>query len=70
MGVQHTTVAQLNFFAHDGIRANFHTFSQLRACRDGGLRMNLGLRHFADFSACAAGTRSTILHINVASAAS
>src|SRR5215467_7673554 len=69
MWVQNTTFAQLHVFAHDGKRADLHALSQLRACRDRRLRMNFGLYHFADFSACAAGTRSIILHISVASAA-
>lgn len=68
--MQHAAIAKLHIFAHDSIRVDLHAFSQLRAYGDGSLRMNLRLCHFTDFSVWAAGTRSTILHINVASAAS
>lgn len=68
--MQNTAIAKLHAFANNGIRADLYTSAQLRVRCDRRLRMNFRLRHFADFSACTAGTRSTILHINVASAAS
>src|SRR5215472_15125997 len=70
MRMQHAAITQLHVFAHHGKRADLHTFSQLRVRRHGRSRMSLGLRHFADFSACSTAARSIILHINVAPAAS
>src|SRR5258708_28034729 len=68
--VQHATIAYLNAFADDGACADAHTCAQLRTCGYDRLRMNLRRAHFAASSTLAGISRSTILHINVASAAS
>src|SRR6266566_1992142 len=67
--MQNAAVSQLHVLANHRIRADLHPLAKLRARRHHGLRMNFAHRHFADASALAAGLRSTILHINVASAA-
>src|SRR5438552_2096779 len=69
MGVQHATFAQFHIFANHRVGANLDAFAKFRARRHGGLRVNLVHLHFADFSAFATASRSTILHISVASAA-
>src|SRR5437762_11628655 len=65
--VQRTTFAQFHILANHRISANFDAFAKFRAGRHDGLRVNLLLFHFADFSALATTSRSTILHISVAS---
>ena len=51
MGVQQAAFAEFHAVSHNGECANPNTFSEPRAFGDGGLRMNLSLCHFADFSA-------------------
>src|SRR6266849_8393927 len=72
MRVQDTAVAELDIFADDGKRAYAHAGTQLRARRYHRVRMNLRGAHFSAASTLAVtgNSRSTILHISVASAAS
>jgi hypothetical protein len=51
MGMQHAAFAKFHAVSHHGEWSNPNTFSEPRALGDGGLRMNLGLCHFADSSA-------------------
>src|SRR5580765_3125368 len=67
--VNNAALAELRFFTDNRVRSNFYSRSKLRARRHNGLRMNLLLAHFAGSSAFAPRSRSTILHISVASAA-
>ena len=69
MRVQHGAVTQFHLFANHRVRADLDAFAKLRACTQDGLRMNLARAHFAGSSALAGGSRSTILHISVASTA-
>src|ERR1700676_2980004 len=68
--VQHAAVTDLGILANDRIGADANALVKFRAGRYDGLLVNLGRTHFLDSSRLAAGTRSTILHISVASAAS
>src|SRR6267378_1827208 len=70
MRVQHAAVSQFHLFANNRVRADLDAFAKLRARTQDGLRMNFSRGHFAGSSALAGGSRSTILHISVASAAS
>ena len=70
--VQHAPFAKLDVLANHRIRPNANACTDFRACRDDRLLVDLRRTHFVDTSTLAggAGTRSTILHISVASAAS
>ncbi len=70
MRMQHAAFAQLHAIADNRIRADAHAGTQFRARRNDRLRMNLRRAHFAASSTLAGISRSTILHISVASAAS
>src|SRR5579859_3533194 len=67
--VNNAALAKLRFFTDDRVRSNSYSRGKLLARRHDGLRMNLRLVHFAGSSAFAPRSRSTILHISVASAA-
>src|SRR6267142_2726295 len=69
MRVQHAAVTQFHRFAHYRVRADLDAFAKLRARTQDGLRMNFSRGHFAGSSPLARGSRSTILHISVASTA-
>src|SRR2546421_1853172 len=71
VGIQHATVAKLDVSANNGIWADLHTRSEPRLRRNYRLFVNLRRAHFLAVSIGATGiSRSTILHISVASAAS
>src|SRR5882762_4213591 len=75
--VQHAPVTQFDFVANYRVGTNLDPGAELRARRDRGLQMDVRNAHALDSSALASGlasfgfgSRSTILHISVASAAS
>src|SRR6267154_1657704 len=68
--MQHATLVKLDPIANHRVCANANARAKFRAGRDDGLLVNLRRTHFLGSSGLPVGTRSTILHINVASAAS
>src|SRR5579864_9021638 len=70
MRMQDAAITQLDAIADDRIGTYANGSAEFRAGRYDGLLVNLGRTHFLESSALAAGRRSTILHIRVASAAS
>src|SRR4029077_456664 len=73
MRVQNAAVSQLHGVANHGVWTDLHTRAKFRGRRDRGLQVDVGHTHALDSSAFAAagfGSRSTILHISVASAQS
>src|ERR1700722_5326895 len=79
MRMQNASVAKLNVVANDGIWPDLHSGPELRSRRDRRLHVNVRHAHafgcsafgasvFAFASAAGFGSRSTILHISVASA--
>src|ERR1700683_2030547 len=78
VGVKHAAIPQLHPVADHRVRTNLHAGAQLRSRRDRCLQMDMRDAHAFDSSTFASvfvaalgfGSRSTILHINVASAAS
>src|SRR5262249_51198807 len=77
MRMQNATIAQLNALANNGISADLHSRAKFCPRRHRRLQVNVCGLHFlastvlgSDALASASGSRSTILHISVASAAS
>ena len=71
--VQDATVAKYHGVANYGVRTDLHARAKLRGRSDRGLQVDVGHAHSLVSSAFAAGgfgSRSTILHISVASAQS
>src|ERR1700722_650730 len=67
--VKQATLAELHLVGHNRISPHLYSGSQLRAGRHDCLRMNFRPAHFAGSSALVPNSRSTILHMSVASAA-
>src|SRR6202047_2887494 len=70
VSVQNAPIPELYFFAYDGVGTNVHPRTELCAGLHRRLQMDVRRFHFLGSSGFAAGSRSTILHIKVASAAS
>src|SRR3984893_8122317 len=70
VSVQNAPIPELSFFAHDGVGTDLHARTELCAGLHRRLHMDVRRFHFLGSSGVAAGSRSTILHIKVASAAS
>ncbi len=68
--MQDAAVAQLHIFANDGVRTDLNTGTEFRARCNDRVHMDVRRVHFFGASFAGCGSRSTILHINVASAAS
>src|ERR1700692_4080992 len=68
--MQHAAIGELDPIANHRVGADANACAQFRAGCNDGLLVNLRRTHFLSTSAGTAGTRSTILHISVASAAS
>src|SRR5215813_4643941 len=70
VGMQRAAVAEFHVLPDDRIGANLHAGAQLCSGSYYGLHMNVRGLHFRGASALFSGSRSTILHISVASHAS